>query len=846
MTKMHWRALLPGKEQRFDVTELWISPVQKICPQFVPQLKIEKLELCLQELSLEAPKRHESLRKINIPSLYDLTGNTSPRLVDLLKQQGESDIAAAIANKNPIILGLRIPRDRFVENIFGAKSYQLVLSQIVDGRICYLGRCRYATDFNSIPGEHFPLFLDDNQGIQGLSHKDTGSTQDFVDLWILADTRISPNALNFSYGIFVASGESIRKADSILKPIMAASWIGNGAILLGIALMAFLTSAIWLRYLDFAAFAVLAAVQFEVATQNTLLLLTDNLSNWLRYDVTLLMLRLILSTVASIFFAISTLRPEPHKFWRQWLGTTLGISCVGLALGMFKTGVFSKSNLWMVSACVRMFVPTAIVILGGLKVKQTLHDQLGNNHASWSTADRRFREQLIIAFCLFFQAIPDMMFALGSTHGTYIYDVREFSGIFLFPLFGALIYSAGGKFKSEADAYRKDLEMTSRKAALVEAVQMLAHDIRKPFSLLRVGLQMLQKVKHIHDIESVITKLDPQISRSLASVNNMLEDVMAINAKDSLTLETVSLESMILRCLHDSFAAWPHANVDFIYHLSQKSNIRVDIAKMSRVINNIIFNALEATHGKCSFIFGSEETHKLGRKNFVLTIRNTGSYISEDIIEKIFESFFTKGKLGGTGLGLAVAKKFTNLHGGTIHCHSDRQNGTEFTLELPLEEQNETYTPVLLPLSSKEIRQQTGNFDGLSSAGANESVLPKNFVLIVDDDPFIQEAWASSLYPTASIALDSVSSVDLWLEKNAQKITQISIVILDYYFHGSPDGLKVARTLRAQLPPSVKIFLSTDACNIATDGSGIDAVIAKTPISIVELLAIMQTTSTAV
>ena len=61
-----------------------------------------------------------------------------------------------------------------------------------------------------------------------------------------------------------------------------------------------------------------------------------------------------------------------------------------------------------------------------------------------------------------------------------------------------------------------------------------------------------------------------------------------------------------------------------------------------------------------------------------VSIANTGSYILEDNLNKIFESGYTYGKRNGTGLGLSICKKFIESHGGWISCHSNQKKWDSF------------------------------------------------------------------------------------------------------------------------------------------------------------------------
>ena len=68
-----------------------------------------------------------------------------------------------------------------------------------------------------------------------------------------------------------------------------------------------------------------------------------------------------------------------------------------------------------------------------------------------------------------------------------------------------------------------------------------------------------------------------------------------------------------------------------------------------------------------------------------LTVRDTGHGISSEILQRIFEPYFTTRK-EGTGLGLALVKNIILLHGGSIDVKSSEMEGTTFMIRLPLKE----------------------------------------------------------------------------------------------------------------------------------------------------------------
>lgn len=103
-----------------------------------------------------------------------------------------------------------------------------------------------------------------------------------------------------------------------------------------------------------------------------------------------------------------------------------------------------------------------------------------------------------------------------------------------------------------------------------------------------------------------------------------------------------------------------------------------DTEQLEQVLINLFSNAVEAMSGQGTLSVSAEE------KNSHITIRisDTGSGMSRDTIEKIFEPFYTT-KDKGTGLGLAIVFNIIQKHHGEIQVKSEEGRGSQFIINLP-------------------------------------------------------------------------------------------------------------------------------------------------------------------
>jgi signal transduction histidine kinase len=117
-----------------------------------------------------------------------------------------------------------------------------------------------------------------------------------------------------------------------------------------------------------------------------------------------------------------------------------------------------------------------------------------------------------------------------------------------------------------------------------------------------------------------------------------------------------------------------------INHISDDISIKGNQEELSQVWTNIINNALQAANNKCNI----EISYHAENSNHIITLQNDGPEIPPNVIDRIFDEFFTTKKRGeGTGLGLNIVKKIIEKHKGTIKCTSN-SSVTKFIISIPV------------------------------------------------------------------------------------------------------------------------------------------------------------------
>ena len=117
-------------------------------------------------------------------------------------------------------------------------------------------------------------------------------------------------------------------------------------------------------------------------------------------------------------------------------------------------------------------------------------------------------------------------------------------------------------------------------------------------------------------------------------------------------------------------------------HYAQERALFCHARRVQQVMMNLIANAVDAIVEKGKIVITTSQTPDF----FLISIRDTGAGIAEEIRSRIFDPFFTTKPIGqGTGLGLSITYGIVQEHGGSIEVKSQGGVGTEFIVRIPLD-----------------------------------------------------------------------------------------------------------------------------------------------------------------
>ena len=176
-----------------------------------------------------------------------------------------------------------------------------------------------------------------------------------------------------------------------------------------------------------------------------------------------------------------------------------------------------------------------------------------------------------------------------------------------------------------------------------------------------------------------------EIDREDKIINDLLELVKLDKTNAELDIKSVNVNEMIESILRRLSPIAASMNVNLILESEREVTAQIDEVKLSLALTNIIENAIKYNRENGSVTVSLNSDHQ----NMTIDVKDNGIGIPEESMAHIFERFYRVDKshsreIGGTGLGLALARNIVIMHRGTIEADSVIDEGTVFTLCIPL------------------------------------------------------------------------------------------------------------------------------------------------------------------
>jgi|GEM_PF-4462354 signal transduction histidine kinase len=338
-------------------------------------------------------------------------------------------------------------------------------------------------------------------------------------------------------------------------------------------------------------------------------------------------------------------------------------------------------------------------------------------------------------------------------------------------------------------------------SAIGAAVQMLAHDIKRPFGRMEALLDLLSKNDDPERIRQLAREYLPEVRRISYAVKEMIADILEMGSNLELVTEPVSPAQVLEECLR--LLPPPGQQIELRWTWQHRLMLEGDSTKITRILTNLVTNALQATPEGGRIEITTRELQEGPLTWIEIGVHNTGSYIPPEKRERIFEAFFTEGKDHGTGLGLAIVQKLVLSHNGQIRCESHPEKGTSFVVSIPASYRTD-----------ERPEQRQAHLDQLWQQLLDRVENKRPFrlstrILMVDDDPIdvanVRELLNGVMNPGQTLDFRVVKTyreAALYLQTSWE-----GVILLDYQL-GEENGLQLLPKLKL-LAPRARILLQS-------------------------------------
>ncbi|MEQ8548623.1 MAG: ATP-binding protein [Cyclobacteriaceae bacterium] len=217
------------------------------------------------------------------------------------------------------------------------------------------------------------------------------------------------------------------------------------------------------------------------------------------------------------------------------------------------------------------------------------------------------------------------------------------------------------------------LAESQKESAWKEIARQVAHEIKNPLTPMRLRIQQLMRSSKSDENQTrVLNSLIDQID-SLSSIADSFSAFATMPAPKNQSFEINSV-------IKSAVEVYQTEDITIAFERSEEETmVFADPKLFSRALTNIILNAIQAVKDKKPKI---EIFLVVKEKSVLISIRDNGQGMSEEIKRNVFKPYFST-KSTGSGIGLAVAKKGIENAGGNIWFETKEMEGTTFFIKLP-------------------------------------------------------------------------------------------------------------------------------------------------------------------
>ncbi len=345
----------------------------------------------------------------------------------------------------------------------------------------------------------------------------------------------------------------------------------------------------------------------------------------------------------------------------------------------------------------------------------------------------------------------------------------------------------------------------------IEFFTTMAHEIRTPLSLIIAPLEKLMEIEEWKpEVKEQLEIMDENSDRLLKLVSQLL-DFRRIES-DIYTIRTEEIE--LISFIHSVYSRFSAISYQKGIRFTMVTNINrlmvhADPEAVIKILNNLLINAFKFTRSKVEIRVNEPVTNEQGQQLFSVSVEDDGIGIPASQLDNIFKAFFKlpseqqHNNMGGTGIGLALAKSLTEKHGGKLKVESKEGVKTVFTVLIPYEAK-ETGA-IVQDIPRQEPKEQTED---------------QQVILIAEDDLSLLEFLSKSLKSEGYKCLCATNGKEALklLETNAVELIVSDVMMPEI------DGIEFCREVKGNINYShIPLILLTAKGNTDSEISGIES-----------------------
>jgi len=228
------------------------------------------------------------------------------------------------------------------------------------------------------------------------------------------------------------------------------------------------------------------------------------------------------------------------------------------------------------------------------------------------------------------------------------------------------------------EVLKEQIKHADRLATIGQLAAGIAHELNNPLADI---LGFAQLVANSPDLPEQTYADSIKIVQSALYAREVIKKILFFSRQTHLKETTANVNALVRDWLGFIQPRCAQSNIALVLELDPDlPDICGDPSQLNQVLVNLVVNAIHAMPGggRLTIVTSADA------EGISLVVKDTGTGISEEIIDKIFLPFFTTKEVDkGTGLGLSVVYGIVTEHGGTISVDSRQEEGSQFTIRLP-------------------------------------------------------------------------------------------------------------------------------------------------------------------